>query len=132
MMKFPLVFEGSNGCKSLCFPRSSPPLALAALGCLPDELCSCPFRDSALQLETGTVLGSSLVGGHPGFSPDDGPCGSFLLLPCWGIAGSVDLIAGGSSGSSISELSPVSISISHLMSLIREDTENRASISLSF
>ena len=49
-----------------------------------------------------------------------------------GIAGSVDSNIEGSSGSSVSELSPVSFSISHRMSLMSEDTENRASISLSF
>ena len=39
---------------------------------------------------------------------------------------------GDGSGSSVSDPLPISLSISFLISLIREDTENRASISLSF
>ena len=72
---FPLSSSASTVVSNVCFPHSSPPVALATLGCLSDELCSRPFLDLALKPEIWAVLWSSLVGGHHG---------SLYFPPQWG------------------------------------------------
>ena len=61
---FPLSSSASTAVSHVCFPHSSPPVALATLGRLPDELCSRPLYDLALKAGSWAVPRFALVGGH--------------------------------------------------------------------